>query len=42
MKVGLYENYYKIINLHVHSKDIKKAISLLIKEKFTNTYRKKV
>ena len=41
LKVGLYENYYKIINLHVHSKDIKKAISLINKGKIYQYLQKK-
>ena len=41
MKAGLYENFYKIINLHVHSKDIKKAISLINKGKIYYSLQEK-
>ena len=41
LKAGLYENFYKIINLHVHSKDIKKAISLINKGKIYYSLQEK-
>ena len=41
LKAGQHEKKYKIINLHVHSKDIKKAISLINKGRIYYSLQKK-